>query len=50
MPASRDVGTNIKNLRKSKTKRPAKQILAIALSEARAKGAKIKPAPKNKGK
>ena len=41
MPASRDVGTNIKNLRKSKTKRPAKQILAIALAEARKKGANI---------
>ena len=43
MPATANVGTNIKNLRKSKTKRPAKQILAIALEEARSKGAKIKP-------
>lgn len=38
MPKSRDVGKNIKALRKSKTKRSKKQILAIALSEARAAG------------
>ena len=41
MPASKDVGTNIKNLRASGTKRSKKQIVAIALAEARKKGAKI---------
>ena len=50
MPASKSVSQNMRNLKKSKTKRPMKQMVAIALSEARSKGAKIKPAPKKKGK
>jgi hypothetical protein len=50
MPRSKDVGTNIRNLKESnKTRskpRPMRQIKAIALSEARAAGNKsIKPAP-----
>jgi hypothetical protein len=35
MPLTADIGENIKDLRKSKTKRSKKQILAIALSAAR---------------
>jgi hypothetical protein len=46
MPASKDVGTNIKNLRASGKKRSDKQITAIALNEAREAGNRsIKPPP-----
>lgn len=48
MPKSKDVGKNIKALRKSKTKRGSKQILAIALSEARSAGNRKIKAPKKK--
>mgnify|MGYP001586052058 CR=1 FL=1 len=47
-PASKDVGTNIRNLKKSKTKRSHKQIVAIAISEARAEGGKVAKKPKSK--
>ena len=45
MPGTRDVGKNIKELKASKTKRPHKQVVAIALSQARKAGTKI---PKKK--
>jgi hypothetical protein len=40
MPGTRDVGANIRDLKKSGTKRPKKQIIAIALSQARKAGNK----------
>lgn len=50
MPASKSVATNIKNLKASETKRPQRQILAIALAEAREQGnKKIAPPPKKGG-
>jgi hypothetical protein len=47
MPKSRNVGTNIKRLRKS-GKFKGKQLLAVALSEARAAGNRKIRAPKRK--
>ena len=47
MPGTRNVSKNIKELKASKTKRPQKQIVAIALSQARKAGAKV---PKKKGR
>lgn len=41
MPGTADVGENIKELQRSSTKRPRKQIIAIALSQAREAGANI---------
>lgn len=47
MPKSRNVGTNIKRLRKSGFK--GKQLVAVALAEARSAGnRKIKKAPKKR--
>jgi hypothetical protein len=43
MPGTRDVGSNIRELNASATKRPAKQKVAIALNEARKAGASIPP-------
>ncbi len=48
-PGKKNIGKNIEELEHSKTKRPHKQIVAIALSEARESGAKI-PKPKSKRK
>lgn len=45
MPGTRDVGKNIRELKASGKKRPRKQVIAIALSQARKAGAKI---PKRK--
>lgn len=42
LPRTSDVGAIISELNKSKTKRPRKQKVAIALSQARKFGAKIK--------
>ncbi len=41
LPKTKNVGTIIKELNRSKTKRPMKQKVAIALSQARKSGAKI---------
>jgi len=41
LPKTKNVGTIIKELNLSKTKRPRKQKIAIALSQARKSGAKI---------
>jgi len=41
MPGTKDVGANIRELKRSKTKRPPAQIKAIALSQAHKAGAKI---------
>lgn len=49
MPATSDVGTNLRNLSPSKWPN-RKQRIAIALSEARKKGAHIPPPPKHAGK
>lgn len=50
MPGTRDVGSNIKELREHGSRpRSRDQILAIALSEARKAGnSDVKPAPKKK--
>jgi hypothetical protein len=49
MPGTKDVGANITELRKHGSKpRPEKQILAIALSQARKAGADIPPPNKSK--
>ncbi len=47
LPKTKDVGKIYRELNKSKTKRPRKQKVAIALSQARKSGAKI---PFKKGK
>lgn len=48
LPGKKNIGTNIKELEQHGTRpRSHKQIVAIALSEARKSGAKI-PAPKKK--
>ena len=41
LPKTKNVGTIVKELNKSKTKRPMKQKIAIALSQARKFGANI---------
>lgn len=41
MPGTKDVGANIRELKASKKKRSHKQMVAIALSQAREAGAKI---------
>jgi hypothetical protein len=51
MPGTTDVGANIKELRDNGSKpRGEKQILAIALSQARKAGADIPPPKKNAGR
>lgn len=48
MPATKDVGKNIKSLEASPTMRPRRQVLAIALAEARKMGNKnVAPVPKS---
>jgi hypothetical protein len=47
MPGTRNVGANIRELKKSGSKRPHRQQVAIALSQARKAGAKM---PKRKRK
>jgi hypothetical protein len=49
MPGTRDVGSNMRELNASKTKRPQAQKVAIALNEARKAGADIPP-PKSKAR
>lgn len=48
MPGTKDIGKNITELRESPTKRPQRQILAIAMSQARRAGANIPKLPKKK--
>jgi hypothetical protein len=48
MPGGSDVGANIRELNASKTKRPMKQKVAIALSEARRAGTKSVGSPPKK--
>ena len=45
LPKTKNIGTIIKELNQSKTKRPMKQKIAIALNQARKSGANI---PKKK--
>lgn len=48
MPGGKNVSQNIRELKASKTKRPQKQIVAIALSQARKAGARIPKRGKKK--
>lgn len=47
-PGKKNIGKNIEEIEHSKTKRPHKQIVAIALNKARESGAKIPKKPKGK--
>ena len=42
MPGTQDVGANIRELNASKTRRPRRQKIAIAIAQAKRAGARIK--------